>query len=117
MGAAPVFQPEPEPRTTPQAQDEAAQFAARALQRGDTVQTHLHRGGLVVFWVALAILLSMLVVWAWHIITPDRYHFLNESASDRLQTILVSVLGSSFVSGAARRWINPKQDSDNQTNP
>jgi hypothetical protein len=106
----PVLQPESEPEPTSAALDEAAFFASRERRRGDARLTHLHRGGLVVFWVSLFILLGLLSVWAWHILTPDSLHFLSAQGIEKLQTVLISVLGSSFVSGAARRWIGSSDD-------
>jgi len=117
MADLPVIQPEPEPELTNNAQLEAARFAARDLQRGDSVRAHIHRGGLCVFWVSVFLLLSLLLVWTWHLVTPDSWHFLNAEGRDRLQTILVSILGSTFVSGAARRWINTPQQQGTPSLP
>lgn len=114
MSDFPVLFPEPEPEPTGAALDEAAFFASRERLRGDVRQSHLHLGGLIVFWSALIVLLSMIVVWAWHILTPDSWQFLNHEAKDKLQTILISILGSSFVSGAARRWIGDKGSLNQQ---
>lgn len=111
MSATPSFNPEPEPQITNMANDEATKIAQRQLKRDDSKRTHLHYGGLAIFYVSMLILLSMLVVWAVDTLTPERFHFLSPQGQDKLQTILVSILGSSFASSAARRWIGDPDET------
>lgn len=112
MSTAPLIQPEPEPQPTAKAYDEAAFFEARERLRSDKRRSHFHWGGICIFWFSILVVISMSGVLVWHIITPDAWHFLNQEGRDKLQTILVAILGSSFATSAARRWIGDKPNPD-----
>lgn len=104
MGTIPEFHPEPEPEPTPQAESEAASFAARELQRGDVRNAHLHVGSLVLFWTIVITAFVMLLIWSYHLVTPDTWHFLSQQGIDKLQTILFSFAGSSVATSLSKKW-------------
>jgi hypothetical protein len=102
-------QPEPEPQPTPDALKEAAGFSEGDLRRDNAVRTHLHRGGILVYWVFLGVGVILFLIWAWHLGAPDKYRFLTVEQRNDLQMVLLSAVGSSFVTQATQRWLNPKK--------
>ena len=105
----PQFNPQPEPPTSEKAKSEAAALAEGNLRRYNSLRTHLHMGGLVVFWFAIVVACVLFLILAWHLGAPSGWRFLSHDEENRLQTVLFSAMGSSLVTGIARKWLDPKK--------
>lgn len=100
-----LVRPESETAPTARAQKEAIDISAGRLQRDESVRTHLHYAGLIALWVFFAVGLGILLVWTYHLVTPESKHFLSLSQRYELQTLLLSALGSSVVTAVGRKWL------------
>jgi hypothetical protein len=101
--------PEQEPASSCDAQKEAAGFQQGNLDRDEAVRTHIHIAGLIVFWAFVIVGLALFIILAWHLGAPSNLHFLTAEQRNDLQMVLLSFIGSSFVTIVANRWLNPKQ--------
>jgi hypothetical protein len=43
------------------------------------------------------------VIWLFHMVTPEKWHFLSDRQENDLKTILLTAIGSSFVTDRAQR--------------
>lgn len=106
---ADVVAEEPLPEGSDLANREAKAIAnltlEREARRHEARQTHLHFGAIILFWAALATILGMGFVWIFHLIAPATWCWLPVEQQNRLQSILISALGSSVVTHVSRRWI------------
>src|ERR1035441_6044056 len=100
MSADGIVVPEQEPEPTEKSLKEASAFARGDLRRYQEIQTHIHRAGLVVFWIFVSVGVILGLIWAWHIGAPEKWRFLDTEQRQDLQMALVSALGSSFVTQA-----------------
>ncbi|HTF66487.1 MAG TPA: hypothetical protein VK638_27765 [Edaphobacter sp.] len=96
--------PEQEPEATAQANLEVIGMARGEL-RAESVANHLHWAGILILWCAMAGFVALGGVWLWHEIASDKYRFLTAEENRDLQTVLATAVGSSFVTGAAKKWI------------
>jgi hypothetical protein len=110
MSTQPVVIPEQEPEASENAQKEAAHFADRNLKRDDAIRTHIHRGGLVVYWAFVSVGIGLFLIWSWHLGAPEKWRFLTVEQRNDLQMVLLSAVGSSFVTEASRRWLHPRKN-------
>jgi len=111
MSTLQTVEPEHEPaEATDAARKEAMDFSARNLRRDNSIRTHIHLGGLVVYWSFLSVGVALFLIWAWHLGAPDKLRFLTIEQRNDLQMVLLSAVGSSFVTEASRRWLNPKKN-------
>lgn len=109
MNANGVVVPEQESEPSEDSLKEASAIARGDLRRHEAIQNHIHRAGLMVFWIAIVVGVALGLIWAWHIGAPERWRFLNTEQRQDLQLVLISMLGSSFVTQASRRWISPRK--------
>jgi hypothetical protein len=109
MSTQPVVIPEQEPEASENAQKEATRFADRNLKRDDAIRTHIHLGGLVVYWIFISVGIGLFLIWSWHLGAPDKLRFLTIEQRNDLQMVLLSAVGSSFVTEASRRWLHPRR--------
>lgn len=100
--------PELEPKASRRAKKEAAEIAAGTLRRQEKVQTHLYWAGLLLFWLLIAVMSLLGLVWAWHMGTPLRLHFLTSEQLSELQRFLLAVIGSSSATQLSNRWLGTK---------
>jgi hypothetical protein len=110
MSTFPTVEPEREPESTDETRKEAIRFADRNLRRDESVRTHIHLGGLAVYWIFVSVGIALFLVWSWHLGAPERWRFLNVEQRNDLQMVLLSAVGSSFVTEASRRWLHPRKD-------
>jgi hypothetical protein len=108
MSTFQTVQPEQEPATSHAALKESADFTSGKLERDESIRTHIHVAGLLVFWVFVSVVLAMFIVLSWHLAAPEKWRFLNSEQRDDLQMVLLSSVGSSFATVLSRRWLNPK---------
>lgn len=55
--------------------------------------------------------LSFLFVWAWHILLPEKLHYAKNENLDIIQAVLVSIIGSSSLTGYAKNWLSRNTDN------
>ena len=73
-------------------------------KRGETLKTWGHWIILILILVMAAILLSGIVVWAWHVLAPFKWHWLDkEEQWDRLKDIMSSVFFGILLSEYSRK--------------
>lgn len=99
--------PEAAPQVDDIAKAEANDFAQQRLtnrfRRSERVQKNIHYGALAVFWLVLAALVATAGVLFWHMITPEKSHFLSDAQRSELKTVLIAVIGSSAISEGVKR--------------
>jgi hypothetical protein len=100
--------PEQEPAPTEDAQKEALAISHGSLRRDESIRTHIHLAGLVLFWMFVFVMISLTLVWAWHLGAPERWRFLTSEQRQDLQMALLSAAGSSYITQVSKRWISPK---------
>jgi hypothetical protein len=110
-----VVVPEQEPDPTPKANKEATAIASGNLKRGEAVKTHIHWAGLTILWSAVTMGLILAVAWVFHLVTPDKWHFLSIEQRTDIQTVLLSALGSSFATTMAKKWIDPNNNNSGES--
>ena len=107
-----IVVPEEETKPTEKAFKEATRIARGNLKRDEAVRTNIHYAGLAIFWFIVTIAILLGLVWAWHLGTPERLHFLTTEQRSDIETVLLAAIGSSFATQIARRWADPKKSSD-----
>lgn len=102
---SPGVVPEPDPKqASPEARSEAAGFAHG---RAESRQKHLHRAAIGVFWIFVGSFTLLFLIWVFHLAAPTSWRFLTDAQLNDLQTVLLSAVGSSFVTAAAKPWLKP----------
>lgn len=61
-----------------------------AHQRKEHFKAHFAKAALIVFWIIVVSFLTIALIWVYHLITPEEWHFLTTLQIDKLQTILMS---------------------------
>jgi hypothetical protein len=105
-----VVRPEQETAPSENAQTEAARISSGNLRRDESVRRHIHRGGLVIYWIFVSVGIALFLVWAWHLGAPEKWRFLTVEQRYDLEMVLLSAVGSSFMTEASRRWLNPRKE-------
>jgi hypothetical protein len=100
--------PEEEIAPSANAQIEAARITAGNLRRDESIRRHIHRGGLVIYWIFVIVGVVLFLIWAWHLGAPEKLRFLSVEQRYDLEMVLLSAVGSSFVTDASKRWLNPR---------
>ena len=79
-------------------------------KRNQQTKTHMHWVQLISFWLFMLLGSSFLVVWTWHLLTPNQLQFLTDEQLDIIQPVLVSIVGSSFIAGYVKSWLSRHTD-------
>lgn len=61
-----------------------------AHNRRENFKDNLYWGVIILFWIIIVFLIIMGVIWAYHLVTPIKYHFLLDEQVNKIQTILFS---------------------------
>lgn len=64
---------------------------------------HLSTGMIVGLWISMIALCAMGISWAYHMVTPDRWHYLSQPQLGDIKTILFSGGVGAFVAGYLKR--------------
>ena len=83
--------------------DEEAAFHAH--KRRERLRTHLGFAAILLFWLFVVIVVAAVATYAWHIIAPPEFHYLEENQVNTIQTILISGLLSWIVPSYAKRYM------------
>lgn len=110
MDTKSTVRPEREPTVSVEAQKEAVGFEQRNLDRRRIILENIHIAGLVVFWLFISVGTVFFLIWAWHLIAPDKWRFLNVEERNDLQMVILSAVSSSFATEISRRWLNPPKN-------
>ena len=70
----------------------------------------IHWAELAVFWVSVIVVISFIVVWAWYILMTESRYFVSEARLDTIDAVLLSVVGSSFLTGYGKSWLRKYSD-------
>jgi hypothetical protein len=113
-----IIPSETAPAPTALAQSEAVAFSTGQQQkRAEKIRWHTHYATVLVFWFGVAAALVLFVTWIYHLVTPGRFHYLSTDERFELQTIVLSVVGSSFVTAMAKRWTKTLDDDPRRAQP
>lgn len=70
--------------------------------RKERFKNHLGTAALIIFWIIVVSFSIMALIWVYHLISPEKMHFLTPLQIDKLQTILFSAavikIGQNLVS-------------------
>ena len=75
-------------------------------KRSQQVRQNIHWVSLVGLWTTCALSFCFVIVWAWHILMPESRQFLTEDRLSIIQTVLISIVGSSFITGYGKSWLD-----------
>ena len=115
MPGVPIFAPDAAGQ-----QDELAQAEAIKLGKGDDLEldgqrqehdrhqrfrNHANIAMLGLFWLMAALVGSGALVFTWHLLTPDGWHWLSGPSLEKLQTLLAAALLSSALTGYVNKRI------------
>lgn len=78
----------------------------REHNRHQSFRDHVNIGVLIIIWLIIVSICLGIVVFLWHLLTPERLHFLGDPALEKLQTILSATVLSSALTGYANRRMN-----------
>ncbi len=78
----------------------------REHRRHQSFRDHVNLAVLIIIWLIVISICLGIAVFAWHLLTPICWHFLDEKALDKLQTILGAAVLSSALTGYANRRMN-----------
>lgn len=81
-----------------------------AHKRSQRTRNTIHYAGLGLFAVAVIVVVSFVFVWAWHILAPDELYFVTEAKLNTINAILLSIVGSSFLTGYGKNWLGKYSD-------
>ena len=108
-----VFAPAQEPSEDQIANREASSLAAgldleqdgqeREHARHQKFRDNINKATLWIFWMIAISLLLGVATYAWHLMTPETWHYLTEKQLDKLQTLLGSAVLSSALTGYVNR--------------
>jgi nitrate reductase NapE component len=76
-----------------------------AHNRNENFKNHLATAACCLFWLAVALLFAFGIVWAYHMITPTNWHFLDAQQIGAIQGMLFSGVISSLTSSFAEKYI------------
>jgi len=105
---ASIFRPDASHSTDALAKKEAIAINSGTLEadakkqehgRHQKFRDHINRATLIVFWTVVACLVISIVIFTFHMISPERWHFLNEEQIGTLKTLLGGAILSSAMSG------------------
>jgi hypothetical protein len=111
---SPIF----EPGAADKPSDDLAQQEALKLGAGENIETdgkrQEHRrhqtfrnqvniATIGLFWIFVVCIAAGVLVFTWHLIAPICWHFLNDEALGKIQTLLGSALLSSALTGYVSR--------------
>lgn len=67
--------------------------------RHQKFRDHINIATLVVFWTVMSCLVVSIIIFTFHMISPDSWHFLSEAQIGTLKTLLGGAILSSAMSG------------------
>ncbi|MDA1311958.1 MAG: hypothetical protein O2968_01360 [Acidobacteria bacterium] len=101
------------PEASEQSNLEAIAIAGNKLKqyrRDNTVKTHLHCATILGFWAFVLGVLGIGLVWFWHLVTPECWHYLSQSQEGEIKTILVTAITSAAMTRAAKKLFGGQDD-------
>lgn len=72
--------------------------------RHQTFRNHVNWAALAIFWALAACVIVGLLTFVFHMLAPDRWHWLSEPQLDKLQTLL----GAALLSSALTQYTNKR---------
>lgn len=79
----------------------------------DEMLRHCFFGAVAIIIIAAAlILLCAMLIWSWHLMTPDRYHWLDTDQLEKLQTVVFSGAVSSLATMIGKRILTRNDNDD-----
>lgn len=109
-----VFAPnDSNPASDTRANEEAVAFATeRDIEkegkehehdRHQAFRDHINYATIFIFWVIAACIIIGIVTFAFHMVTPESFHWLNQAQLDKLQTMLGAAVLSSALTGYVKK--------------
>ncbi len=75
-------------------------------KQGMSARQNIHRALLGSLWILVSMATVLVIVWVWHIVTPTKIHFLQDSQLETISTVLLSIVGSSYLTRYSTNWLN-----------
>lgn len=103
-----VFRPDASHSTDALAKKEAIAISTGTLEadakkqehgRHQKFRDHINKATLIVFWTVVACLVVSIIVFTFHMISPEGWHFLSDEQIGTLKTLLGGAILSSAMSG------------------
>ena len=68
-----------------------------AHSRRETIRAQIHAASVILFWFFFVFLIITATIWGWHVLSPAKYHFLDDAAVANIQShILVGIISAAF---------------------
>ncbi len=108
------------PTETPPEDDTSANEEANALaqnrdlekeereskhDRNESFRENIKKAITWLIWVGFGIAVWASGTWAWHLLIPEKYHYLTPDQIDKVQTILFTVAAASGVQAFAKKHV------------
>jgi len=104
-----IFEESPPPSDA-SATTEALLISSGKLKRDESFRTHMHVGALILYWFAIFCMLATTSIWLFNILTPLKWHFLDDAQKSQVQSLIIAALGSSLATDYGKRMLNRMQD-------
>lgn len=113
-----IIIPAPPEAPHDQQSNDAAQSEAMALASGDLkniAEKNLHERKekfkdhfaialIFIFWLMIVVGISASLIWTWHLLLPDYYHFLSDGQIRKIETLIFGGVLSTFLRRAGKEY-------------
>lgn len=72
--------------------------------RRENFRNHIKIAAICLFWVGVICIMSLILTEAWHLITPQKYHYIDDNQKSKIETILFSGALAAMVSGFSKKY-------------
>jgi cell division septal protein FtsQ len=76
-----------------------------AHERKEKFREHFSFAMQLIFWLAVFLIVAMGFSWAWHMIAPSSWSYLNETQIQKIETILFSGALAGLIPRFAEKYI------------
>ena len=107
------FEPDLQASSDALAAEEAAKLGAGTdIERDGQIQEHTRHqtfrnnvniATLILFWLVVFFIGAGIIVYAWHLLTPEQLHWLSDERREKIQTLLAAAILSSALTGYVNR--------------
>lgn len=78
-----------------------------AHSRRETIRAQIHAASVILFWFFFVFLIITATIWGWHVLSPAKYHFLDDAAVANIQShILVGIISAAFSIAVKNKYFS-----------
>ena len=72
-------------------------------KRSESFKNHFENVAICTLWIVAALALAVGVTWFWHLLMPDRLHWLSSDGVQKLQNIVTGGIVASLAAGHIKK--------------